>query len=206
MAVLLFDFDGVIADTLPVEEKYFLPISKKMNLGISSVQDLKDLCNDNIFTSIEKLDIPRPLYLEAYSEFYKTLRKKKYVAKPYPGMIKFLKETSQKNAVYIVTSNIYDFPNDMFVKYGVTGIRGILSGEKESSKVKKINSIKEKHPTERICFITDTQGDVVEARNSAADVIIAVSWGWHGREVLEAANADIIFDSVFELKEYIECF
>ena len=206
MAVLLFDFDGVIADTLPGEIKYFLPICKEMGLGISSAQDLKDLCNDNVFSSIQKLGISLPLYFEAYNKFYETLNKKKYIAKPYPGMIEFLKETTLKNAVYIVTSNLYKFPADMFSKYDITGIKGILSGDMESSKTKKINSIKEQYPNEKICFITDTKGDVLEARKSTADVIIAVTWGWHSKEVLETANADIMIDSVFELKEYIECF
>jgi len=203
MAVFLFDFDGVIADTLQTEIKYFLPISKKNNLGISSVQDLVSLCNENVFKSLHARGISIPLYLQAYNEFYDVLSKEKYITKPFPGMIALLKETALKYPVYIVTSNIYKFPDDMLSKYKITGIRGILSAETENSKVKKINSVKEKYPNDRIYFITDTKGDVIEAHESAADIVVAVTWGWHSRDLLETSNADIIIDSVLELQEYI---
>ena len=83
MAVLLFDFDGVIADTLPVEVKYFLPVCKKRNLaGISSEQDLRNSCEENIFTWLPKHGISIPQYMEAFNEFYDILNKEKYSAKP----------------------------------------------------------------------------------------------------------------------------
>lgn len=205
MAVLLFDYDGVIADTFNVEKKYFLPICKNKNIeAISTQEDLRGLCDGNVFNRLTEIGVPLPIYMEAFTEFHQVVSDNGYNIAPYPGIIELLSEVTSKVPVYVVTSNIYDFPNEMFLRHNVTGIKDILSGEKETSKVKKINSVKAMYPNDKVYFITDTTGDVIEARKSLADEILAVSWGWHDRKRLEAVNADMIFDNVGELRIYFK--
>lgn len=205
MAVLLFDYDGVIADSLQAEKEFFLPICHKRKIkAISTEEDLRKLCDGNVFECLEHIGVSFSVYMEAFNEFHEVLTNSEYRVKPYDGMIELLSKAASKLPVYIVTSNFYHFPSEMLSRYGVTGVKAILSGEKEPSKVKKIDSIKEMYPDDRIYFITDTTGDILEAKESSADEIIAVSWGWHDRKRLEAAAPDRIFNNVGELTTYIK--
>jgi phosphoglycolate phosphatase len=80
----------------------------------------------------------------------------------------------------------------------------IYGNDTEKSKSKKIQMILDAHhfsPDECV-FITDTLGDIREARTCGVSCI-AVSWGYHDKQTLAQGNPIAIVDTVKELEERI---
>ena len=206
MAILLLDYDGVIADSLSLESEYFVPICRKRGIkAISAQNDLVELCKDkNLCVRLEETGVPVEVYLDAYNEYQREAERVGAKALPFPGMIELLREIINRIPVYIVTSNIYKFPEEMFHRFGIEGIKGIYSLDMNLDKTEKINLIMKLHPGEKFYFVTDSTGDVAEARAANVDVIIAVSWGWLDRKSLEESKPDFLFDEVFELDRFIK--
>jgi len=55
---------------------------------------------------------------------------------------------------------------------------------------------------DQIYYIGDTAGDIREARNAGVHAV-AVSWGWHSRERIEAVAPDFIADRPEDLLSYL---
>ena len=73
-----------------------------------------------------------------------------------------------------------------------------MGADKETSKVKKINSIKSKFRDAGCFYIGDTLGDVMEGREAGVKTI-SVTWGWHDEDRLKKGKPDYIIRNPEEL-------
>jgi len=203
MALVLLDYDGVMVDSYKVEEKYFVQACK--DAGIQEIQngeDLKRLCDGNFYEECEKIGISRNQIDQAFELYEKILKEKNCKIEPFPEVMEFVREISDRFPVYIVTSNLSFVVADMLKQWGIQGICDILGADKEPSKEKKFQFVKSMFPGEKTIFVCDTTGDILEAKNSGIDVIIGVGWGWHSPEKLASAKPNFIFKEVQELKAF----
>jgi phosphoglycolate phosphatase len=73
--------------------------------------------------------------------------------------------------------------------------------EQSCSKIKKIQSVMKRYPDSPAYFISDTSGDLFEAHEAGA-IPVAVSWGWHGRDILQEAEPAFLLDNPSELLDF----
>ena len=108
----------------------------------------------------------------------------------FPGMAEVVERLAAAHPVVVITSSRTADVEAILDEHGVRGVVEVIGGDVESSKTRKIRSVRrrfgESLPAWYVC---DTVGDVHEAREAGA-VTVGVAWGWHGEERLLGADPD----------------
>lgn len=193
---IIFDFDGVVADSLNIAYE-----TSKMEYPTMTFESYKGKFKTNISKAVfaePKSDI-KINFQEEYAKKMKGL-----ILSPIKK--KVLENLSKRFNFHIISSTNTQTIKDFCEMNGILQYFGdILGYDVEASKVKKFQTLIEKHgldPKELI-FVTDTVGDVEEAREVGIGTIIAVSDGYQDRKVLETAHPTHLIDSIANLEEVI---
>jgi len=177
--VLLFDFDGVIADSLDTYFEAFTEVCTEMGFDhINNKEALLALFDGNVFLQLVRAGFPMTRLREMANRFAPRLRAIAATVSPFPGMPETLSRLAARHPVYVVTSNETATVKAFLERYGVTGVRDVIGADIEPSKVKKIRAARKREPRRTPYYIGDTRGDMSEARRARA-IPVAVTWGWH---------------------------
>jgi len=199
--LLLFDFDGVIIDSLPRYEQIVKTCLEKIgNPIVQTREDFLDLFEDNFYEGLMKRGIDLQL-------FRGTLQKVNHEElEIHEAILPVLEQLSKNHMMVIVSSNETDTIRQTLERFGIDHyFQDILGADKGYSKDEKIQiamylfAIAQDH----IYYIGDTTGDIREARNAGAHPV-AVTWGWHSKERILAAHPDFVADTPEELLQYFE--
>ena len=202
--LLIFDYDGVIADTLDMLWKTFDKLNKKYNFfPFKNKNEFTRLWDENQFVSTTKLGISATDNDKFYKEWVDLLIQNNDKMKPFDGFKSILKKLSQDNSLVIISSNddrvIIDFlkKNDLFNYFD--SILGMESGRSKKEKLKIVLN-KFNNPEDRTYFITDTIGDLKEVKDCEIKTV-AVTWGYHDKNKLQKENPDFLVETPKELLE-----
>lgn len=195
--VILFDYDGTIVDTFKAYAKLFVMTSKKFGLKKMNAEDFRDMYDDNFLNSLMKAGVSDRELVDFISDMKAHMSGYELI-KPFRGIKKVIEALSKDNDIFVITSNLTKVIEDSIIHFKIRGIREVIGGDKEVSKVKKIDSLKKRYPSHKLFYIGDTVGDVKEAKQ-ANIISIAVTWGYHSRKRLEKTKTDYVVDKPEEL-------
>jgi phosphoglycolate phosphatase len=198
--LFLFDFDGVLVDSLDL---YAEAVKRSLEgIGMPIVRNKEEfltLFDGNYYESLAKRGVELAAYGDAIKE---VLPRIDYGAmKPFDGLIPVLATLQKDHLLVVISSNGYRTIRTMLDRFGFAPyFREILGADFLFSKKEKIAYALKKYGIsgERAFYIGDTSGDIQEAR-AAGVRSVAVTWGWHNRERLVAAEPDFIVDTPEEL-------
>lgn len=208
--LIIFDFDGVLADSF--NTFYSLIQDGMKGIGISLTpnqyrdlftgnvhQGFKDLIRDNkkykLFTEFRNSN---------YDEYYYNKYQK---VKLFPGVINFLKEMSRDYILTVASSGREDNIKNLLSENTVASLFSLILANTATSKegmIKKILNKYQANPGQTF-FITDTVGDIKEAKRIGLKTI-AVSWGFHDKKRLLAAKPDYIASDFKTLESTLKNF
>jgi phosphoglycolate phosphatase-like HAD superfamily hydrolase len=199
--LLMFDFDGVIADT---REQFREGLAAACRtLGYNLVQDRTSflrLFDDNMIEGLQAAGVREsdiaPL-LRALGECLDSAH-----TEPFPGMVEMLNFLAELHPVYIISSNLAAVVASKLDQWGVRGIRAVLGADDESRKAAKIHGLIDRYPEHIPYYTGDTRGDMIEGRLATARTV-AVGWGWHDEAKLRAAWPDYFAADVDALQEIL---
>lgn len=195
----MFDFDGVIVDTLEYQYGLNQPLNPHLTYDL-----YKDMSNGNFWDSFQgdKAIVvlnPHPFYREEYHA------KVRDFDTPVP-IQEAIKKFSLEYHLAVVSSGSEDsikhfLEKDDLLKY----FSDILGYQTSKSKVVKIKGLLEKYTlsVQDAVFVTDTLGDVREG-SEAGVRSVGVTWGLHDRERLEMGNPAIVIDNAEDLEQAVE--
>jgi phosphoglycolate phosphatase len=195
--LLMFDYDGVIADSLDILWECFDKINKKYNFfPFKNKNELTKIWDQNLFEAVSKIGVSNTEFAKFYKEWVDLGLLKNKKVKPFTGLKSVLKKISQNNCLIIISSNDYkmisDFlkRNDLFDYFSL-----ILGSEKGKSKKEKLNLVLNElnFPKSKAYFITDSIGDLKEIKSLGIKTV-AVTWGFHDKKKLEKENPDFIVE------------
>lgn len=201
---LLFDFDGVIADTFHIAHK----IAQRMCVLVTDTE-YRAKFNGNIHDADaairngpdhgDRCDHALDWLGEYLPEF-------KTHARPFAQMPELFKAFAQRYELLLVSSTHDAVIADFLEKYDLReAISGIYATEVSTRKDEKFRMIFSKYAIEpeQTVFVTDTLGDVNEA-SSVGLASIGVTWGFQDRHTLERGSPYSIVDTPEELTSAIE--
>jgi len=206
LKVIIFDFDGTIADTLDALVTIANSLAVKFNFKQITPEELAVLRNLNSRQIIKKsgislLQIPF-LVKRVKSELKQQIQHLSTI----PGIKEALIElNNQGHRLGIITSNSTDNVTAFLEKNELEDLfEFIHSGITIFGKTRIINNFlkQENLQPEEVIYIGDETRDI-EATKKAHVKVIAVSWGFNSREVLAAENPDFLIDHPSELLEVI---
>lgn len=203
-SVFIFDFDGVIADSLDTVVSVYNRICYKYGLReVNDKSEFTDLFNGNFYDGLAEAGMTP----KASSEFLQGMTEGIMDAMEniplFPGMGEVLEELSRKHRVVIITSNSSQPVAKFLENNNITSIQEVVGMEDGKSKVKKMEKVKNKHPDAQFYYIGDTTGDIYEGRKAGV-ITVAATWGFHGKEKMMSASPDMVANSPSELLKKIK--
>lgn len=191
--LVIFDFDGVVVNTFP----FACEIGKEQ-FGVTE-EEYKKKFEGNFYTA--GTDAGKQIETPVNFDFFAQYQLKLMNVAPEVGVIETTQRLSEQYTLAIVSSTLTNIIHDYLVKFDARAyFQEILGADIEKSKVIKINRLLENNNLEHsdAVFITDTSGDVQEARQCGVKAI-AVTWGYHPKNTLEKANPFCIVETPEEL-------
>jgi phosphoglycolate phosphatase len=194
--LFLFDFDGVLADSLDLYAEAVRRCLKRIGTPIvKNREDYLVLFEGNFYESMAARGVDLAAFAQAAQEImpgidYGTM-------KPFDGMIPVLDALQRDHLLAVISSNGSRTIRRMLERFGFDPyFQEVLGSDFLFSKKEKIDHALAKYgiPPERTFYIGDTTGDIVEAR-AAGIRTVAVTWGWHSRERLVAAHPDFLVET-----------
>ena len=193
--VLMFDFDGVIADSLDLFSDTFIAACRTHDFGqVRSRAAFLRLFDVNLYDGMAAAGIPRRAFTKVLGTMSAALPAPARRGRFFPGMPAALRRLAAAHRVVVITSNHSATVAAALRARKVTGIAAVLGWDVARSKVRKIRRVMRAHPGGAYYYIGDTRGDLIEGRAAGARTV-AVTWGWHTEARLQKARPDYIVRS-----------
>ena len=198
--LFLFDFDGVLVDSLSLYEKSVNICLERIGKPlIASREEFLDLFEDNFFSAIAKRGVDVGEFMAASKAVTPALNYG--VVRPVTELIPVLAEMKKRHGLIIISSNSSFAIRLMLAKFGFDPyFDDVLGADFNFSKIEKILYAMGYYGTNggHSFYVCDTAGDIREAREAGVKTV-AVTWGWHPRERLERARPDVIISTPEDL-------
>jgi len=201
MKLVIFDFDGVLANT--EEMAYQIHKAKNENL---TWKDFQYFSSGNFHEIYEKA-VQEGKHIEP-DNFYDNYKKGLEKINIHDALHKLVSSLAKNYKLVVVSSTSSVHIKNFLKKETLLHCFSDILGEDiHRSKVFKIETILKEYNSspEEAIFITDTTGDVIEAQKCGVQSI-GVTWGLHDREILEREKLFALVDTPEELGEKIEEF
>ena len=196
---VLFDFDGVIADSFALAYDVARIIHHEANLDEANYRRWFE---GNVYELI-KDTVPGGLRYEQYSATFSPRMEKE--VKLFDGMDEVVRTLAGAYTLFIVSSTTSPEIRSFLKKHGLAAcFVDVLGSDVHTSKVEKIRMVFERYGanSDTSVFITDTLGDMREAKKHEVGTI-GVAWGWHTHETLGKGIPFRIVDKPFELPDAV---
>jgi phosphoglycolate phosphatase len=207
MSLILFDFDGVLADTLGDLLQFGQEACNELGVNhIATTEDLDSLEIMSFATYGRQLEVPENLVDEFVRRCLAKFAEKKSPPAIFAGLDEVVRKLSASHVVGVITGNSSQNVKAFLVENKLDGcVRVILGVDSPGSKTEKIllaqNQLTAKG--EAVFMVGDAASDI-HAAKKASIKSIAVSWGHQSAETLIRAEPDFLVHSPNELMEVIE--
>jgi phosphoglycolate phosphatase len=204
--ILIFDFDGVLADSLAPMLSYAGQVCQELGYPCTPTQaDLEALERMEFSEFGRQLGIPEEkIEIFVTRNFELFLNHKEPLAIT-PGLEPILTELSIKTTLAIVTGNSKQVVGKFLRTYGLNDkFRIMLCAEDQGNRIDKINRIQEliSRPYGEVYMIGDAVSDIRSARKAGVKSV-AVAWGHQSQQKLAAEHPDYLVDSPVDLLSLI---
>lgn len=204
--VIIFDFDGVIVDSLELWTEAFISACNAGGFSqVASREAFLNLFDGNFYEEMMKAGIAEKKVPLMRKKLEKAYTENKDSIKLIEGAREMLKVLARENKIYIVSSNFSGIVQDILDSRGIKISGEILGADKGKSKVKKIESIKSRHYDHVFFYVGDTKGDMVEGRLAGVKTV-AVAWGWHSEAKLREGKPDFFVHAPQDIVKLVNKF
>jgi len=207
MSFILFDFDGVLADTLEDMLKFAKEACTQLGLPCNPTPaDLDALENMSFVDYGRQLEVPTQQVDQFVSLCLEMFNQRQQPPKIFDGMELVVRESAKHNTMAIVTGNTTPTVEAFLDKYGLREqIKLIIGVDQKGSKPEKIKrALNELAQTaESTYMVGDAVSDIRAARETNVK-IIAVGWGHQSPSRLLEAQPDYLVKSPQELLQLLQ--
>jgi phosphoglycolate phosphatase len=200
MKLFLFDFDGVVVDSLEIYEKTVTDCLQKINQPLTrGREEFLELFEDNFYESLEKRGVDLDEFMESSVDILAQVDYSKM--KPFGAILPVLNELKNNHPLIVISSNDTPTIQEALRLYNFNGIfQEILGSDFMFSKKEKMLYAAKKYSAapNDIYYIGDTTGDIKEGKQAGVKTV-GVTWGWHSKEKMAATKPDYLFDTPQEL-------
>lgn len=211
--LLIFDLDGTILNTLDDLADSTNYALKQNSMPKRSLDEVRAFVGNGIRRLIEQAvpsgssEAEKKAVLESFTAHYKAHSADK--TRPYDGIVGLLEQLKIQGCQLAVVSNKADFAVQSLCETYFPGTFTFVVGERKGIRRKPApDSIYEvleqlNIPKEESVYIGDSDVDVETAKNADID-LIAVTWGFRNREVLEMAGAKVFVQTPEEILDVLQ--
>ncbi|MBK9781882.1 MAG: HAD family hydrolase [Anaerolineales bacterium] len=207
MALVIFDYDGVLADTLDDLIRFGQEACDQ--LGVKHVVTKDDLSNLEVMsfaTYGRACEVPEHLIDEFVKISLRLFAEKESPPAIFDGVSEVIQHFSTNHKIAIVTTNSSQNVHAFLTQHGLDSlVHAVYGVDTPGSKAQKISIARERFVEngEAVFMIGDALSDV-RAAKEAGVTSIAVTWGHQGLETLIKGKPEYVVNSPHELIGVIE--
>lgn len=206
---IVFDMDGTLVQTRAASWDVFQDTARCFELPIRSAEEFFELFRGNFYDSLRALCADPGVEAAVREHFLQAMRDR-YAPRFIPGMRDVVRSLAARYPLAVMSSNAMGAIRRILEEEGLaTCFAHVFSGEIGASKEEHLRRILDEpsygdarhcspsyveddgRDAAEVVLITDTVGDVREARNCGARVI-GVAWGMHSGDALLQAGAETV--------------
>jgi len=203
--VLLFDFDGTVADTRTMALRILNELSEEFRFRSLSEEELPEARNMTTQKLIRHLGIRRwrvpKIARRGLVKFHERIHQVEPILNV-PAILQQLHERGFR--LGILTSNSEANVSAFLKHHQITCFEFLRSSSKLFGKSREIRRIMKEHhlQPEDLIYIGDETRDI-EASHSTAIRIAAVTWGYNSADILRSMNPEFLFDRPEQLLTFM---
>ena len=209
MALIIFDFDGVLADTLNDLLQFGQEACNQLGVKHSvTKEDIINLEEMSFVSYGQACEVPEHLVDEFVKICLALFAEKKSPPAIFPGLSDVIRYLSGNHMIAIVTTNSSQNVKAFLVEHGLDSlIHAVYGVDSPGSKAQKIsmarNEFLENGKQEFMFMVGDSLSDILAAEEASV-TSIAVTWGHQSLETLLRGHPDYVANSPHNLIEIIE--
>ncbi|HPW23266.1 MAG: Phosphoglycolate phosphatase [Deltaproteobacteria bacterium ADurb.BinA014] len=200
MKLFLFDFDGVLVDSLDVYEKTVTDCLIKINQPLTrGREEFLEMFEGNFYESLVQKGVDLEAFMKASVDILAQVKIKDI--KPIESVVSVVERMQKNNCLIVISSNNTSSIREALALFGYDDyFKEILGSDFMLSKKDKILYAIKKYQasSDDIYYIGDTTGDIKEGKQAGVKTV-GVTWGWHSREKMVLAEPDYLFDNPADL-------
>lgn len=207
MALVIFDYDGVLADTLDDLIRFGQEACNQ--LGVKHVVAKEDLSNLEVMsfaTFGRACEVPEHLIDEFVKISLNLFAEKESPPAIFDGLRDVIQHLSSNHKIAIVTTNSSQNVHAFLTQHGLDSlVHAVYGVDTPGSKAQKIALARERFVKngEAVFMIGDALSDVRAAKEAGVNSI-AVTWGHQSLETLQRGEPDFVVNNPRELIGAIE--
>jgi len=205
MALVIFDYDGVLADTLDDLIRFGQEACNQLGITHTVTQD--DISNLEVMsfaTYGRACEVPEHLIDEFVKISLNLFAEKESPPAIFDGMSEVIQHFSSQHKLAIVTTNSSQNVNLFLTQHGLIDLFHAVYGvDTPGSKAHKISLARERFGEESVFMIGDALSDV-RAAKEAGVASIAVTWGHQSLKTLLRGEPNYVLNHPSELIQVIE--
>lgn len=194
--VLVFDFDGVLVDSLDIFMPAFMEACRSE--GVSSLateDDFFRLLDDNLYQGMMNRGMSRDAILRVVMQVKEALLRNWDSLHLFPGMAETVQALAPHNRLVVVTSNETALVEQFLASHDLSYFQEVIGSDQEPVKTTILASLQRDFPCLPCYYIGDTIGDIREGQRAGVKTV-GVTWGWHGLRVSEAQPDHLVHQPV----------
>lgn len=200
--ILIFDFDGVLADSLQPMLTYAGQVCQELGYPCEPTQaDLEALERMEFSEFGRQLGIPEEKIGAFVTRNFELFSSREDSLRITPGMESVIQALAERAILAIVTGNSSKVVGKFLEKYAIKDkFRIVLSGEDEGNRVEKILKVISLNSgaNGEVYMIGDAVSDIRAARE-AGIISIAIGWGHQSMEKLITETPDFVIEQPEDL-------
>lgn len=200
MKLLLFDFDGVLVDSLDVYERTVTDCLEVIGQPLTrGREEFLELFEGNFYESLVHKGVDLDKFMKASVGILAEIHYDEM--KPFDAIRPVLRELAKNHPMVVISSNDTPTIQEALRLYDFEGIfQDVLGSDFMLSKKDKILFIIKKYniTLQDIYYIGDTTGDIKEGKLAGVQTV-GVAWGWHSKKLMAGAGPDYLFERPEEL-------
>jgi phosphoglycolate phosphatase len=206
MSLILFDFDGVLADTLADMLRFAQEVCDELGVNHTVLQtDLSELEVMSFATFGRACEMPEDFVDEFVRRCTEKFSEKEVPPAIFEGLGEVIRKLAGRHWLAVVTGNTGRNVRAFLERHGLSGcVRAVYGVDLPGTKLEKILMAKGQFAAEgeAVFMVGDSLSDIRAAREAGVKTI-AVSWGHQRLDKLIEAQPDHVVHSPGELVEII---
>ncbi len=206
---VIFDFDGVIADSMKTIYEIYKAVCREMGKRFQySIDEFAHVLDGNYRNFYAELGISQEeieIANETYKKYFLQLEKE---IRPFHGIADVLSGLRKRGIKIGISSNTHEFIiRRLLAQFGFGEHVDVVVGGKDINKLKPdpaqillaMQKLGVKHS--ECAFIGDMEVDMLAGRAANVAKLIAVTYGYHSKERLEKFGPDVILNNPQDILE-----
>ena len=202
--LLLFDFDGVLANTMDDIIRNTQAAAVSVGTACTVTKDIvRDATRMEFEELAKKIGIPADRVDLFVRETLRLFAEQKTIPAAYPDIDTVLLQLSQKNTICIITGNSESMVKRFLAQYAVEKtVSAVFDKDYPGNKTDKIlHSMKKYNKTVSETYMIGDASSDIDAAHSASVKSIAAAWGNQNPDILSASKPDYM---LYQPKELLD--